>query len=248
MLLKKIFKKESLNIEKNNVPQHIAIIMDGNGRWAKKRGLPRSIGHKEGAKALERIAGYCGEIGIKHLTVYAFSTENWKRPQEEVDSLMNLLLEYLKNAEMHIKDKNTRIRILGDTKRLSSEIQNEIVRVEKVTEKNSGLSLNFALNYGSQDEIISATKLIAQRVLDEKITLDDISKEEIEKNLYTSGIPEPDLLIRPGGEKRLSNYLLWQCAYTELWFTDILWPDFTKNHIKQAIVEYQKRIRKYGGI
>lgn len=248
---KDIFKKKEkykLDIDKSSLPVHIAIIMDGNGRWAKKRGLPRSIGHREGSRTLKEITTFCGEIGIKYLTVYAFSTENWKRPKNEVDSLMDLLLDYLKNAETQIGGKNVRIRTIGDTSALSKEIQKEIDRVTKLTAKNTGLVLNIALNYGSRDEIIHALKEIIKDIDKGKIRADDIKEEMISKKLYTGDIPDPDLLIRPGGEKRISNFLLWQAAYTEFWYTDVLWPDFKREHIMEAILEYQKRNRRYGGI
>ncbi|HOQ36457.1 MAG TPA: isoprenyl transferase [Acetivibrio sp.] len=246
---KNIFKKsKKKEIDYNNLPQHIAIIMDGNGRWARKRSLPRSVGHKEGAKTLKRITTFCGEIGIKYLTVYAFSTENWKRPKSEVDALMALLLEYLKNAETHIGGKDVRIKTIGDVSVFSDEIKKEIDRVTKLTGKNTGLELNIALNYGSRDEIVHAVKEIAREVAHGKIKTDDINEKMMIDKLYTSGVPDPDLLIRPGGEKRLSNFLLWQSAYTEFWYTDVLWPDFREEHIVEAILDYQNRNRRFGGI
>lgn len=244
----KKYKKRDSEIDYNNLPVHIAIIMDGNGRWAKRRGLPRSIGHREGSKTLKQITTFCGEIGIKYLTVYAFSTENWKRPKNEVDSLMTLLLDYLKNAETHIGGKDVRIRTIGDTSVFSSEIKKEIDRVTRLTGKNNGLTLNIALNYGSRDEIVHAVREIAKDTAIGKIKADDINEEMLTSRLYTKGVPDPDLLIRPGGEKRLSNFLLWQAAYTEFWYTDVLWPNFKKEHIIEAILEYQKRHRRYGGI
>lgn len=249
--LKNIFKirnwKKS-DIDYNKLPAHIAIIMDGNGRWAKKRALPRSVGHREGAKTLKEITTFCGEIGIKYLTVYAFSTENWKRPKSEVDALMNLLLDYLKNAETHIGGKNVRIQVIGDVSVFDDKIKKEIDRVTKLTSKNTGLILNIALNYGSRAEIVHAAKKIAKEVSEGKLKVDDIDEKVLNDGLYTAMIPDPDLLIRPGGEKRLSNFLLWQSAYTEFWYTDVLWPDFKKEHILDAIFEYQKRNRRFGGI
>ncbi|NLP14512.1 MAG: isoprenyl transferase [Clostridium sp.] len=249
IFFKNIFKKsQKTEIDYSNLPQHIAIIMDGNGRWARKRSLPRSVGHREGAKTLKKITTFCGEIGIKYLTVYAFSTENWRRPQSEVDALMSLLLDYLKNAETHIGGKNVRIKTIGDVSVFNSEIKKEINRVTKLTSKNTGLELNIALNYGSRDEIVHAVKEIAKKVVQGKIKAEDISEEMLNDKLYTSDTPDPDLLIRPGGEKRLSNFLLWQSAYTEFWYTDTLWPDFKEEHIIGAILDYQNRNRRFGGI
>ncbi|ABN52233.1 MAG TPA: isoprenyl transferase [Hungateiclostridium thermocellum] len=248
---KNIFKAKKWkkgNIDYSKLPTHIAIIMDGNGRWAKKRALPRSMGHREGAKILKEITTFCGEIGIKYLTVYAFSTENWKRPKSEVDALMSLLLDYLKNAETHIGGKDVRIQVIGDTSVFDDEIKKEIDRVTKLTSKNNGLILNIALNYGSRAEIVHAAKRMAKEVLEGKLKPDDINEEVLNDRLYTAKIPDPDLLIRPGGEKRLSNFLLWQSAYTELWYTDVLWPDFKKEHIVEAILDYQRRNRRFGGI
>ena len=251
--LSKFFKKneidkERFEIDYNNLPVHIAIIMDGNGRWAKKRGLPRSIGHREGSNNLDKIAHFCGEIGIKFLTVYAFSTENWKRPKSEVDTLMDLLLDYLKNAESHIGGRSVRIKTIGDKSVLSKEIQEQIVRVTKLTENNTGLTLNIAINYGGKDEIVHAVKELAREVAEGSIKHDSIDEAMISKRLYTKDVPDPDLLIRPGGEKRISNFLIWQSAYTEFWYTDDLWPDFKKEHIIEAIKEFQIRNRRFGGV
>lgn len=249
--LKNIFirrEKKKIDIDYNNLPAHIAIIMDGNGRWARKRALPRSLGHREGAKALKGISTFCGEIGIKYLTVYAFSTENWKRPKGEVESLMALLLDYLKNAETHIGGKNVRIQVIGDVVAFDDEIKREIERVTKLTAKNTGLILNIALNYGSRDEILHGVREVIKDVAAGKLKVDSINEKVLNDRLYTAGAPDPDLLIRPGGEKRLSNFLLWQSAYTEFWYTDVLWPDFKKEHICEAIFEYQNRNRRYGGI
>ncbi|NMB33810.1 MAG: isoprenyl transferase [Clostridium sp.] len=241
-------KKRRTDIDYNNLPKHIAIIMDGNGRWARRRMIPRSLGHREGAKTLKKITTFCGKIGIKYLTVYAFSTENWSRPQKEVDALMSLLLEYLKNAETHIGGKDVRIQTIGDTSIFSTEIKKEIERVTRLTSKNTGLTLNIALNYGGRDEIINAIRKMAGDILGGKIRPDTISKKMLEDRLYTAGMPELDLLIRPGGEKRLSNFLLWQSAYTELWYTEVLWPDFQEKHMIGAILDYQIRNRRFGGI
>ncbi len=247
-LFEKLFTPKKVNEELKVVPNHIAIIPDGNGRWARKRGLPRSVGHREGSMTLKRIVIYCSKIGVKHLTIYAFSTENWKRPQNEVDTLMNLLLEFLRNAEKELDGSNVLIKVIGDVKGLPDELQREIERVEKLTSVNSGLHLNIALNYGSRSEMLSAVKKIAKKVKENKLSIDKIDQSEFEDCLYTSGIPDPDLLIRTSGEQRISNYLLWQCAYTEFWFTNELWPDIKESHITDAIKEYEKRNRRFGGI
>lgn len=247
-LFSSLFARKKNDDQFESVPHHIAIIPDGNGRWAKKRGLPRSVGHREGSMTLKKIVIYCSKIGVKHLTVYAFSTENWKRPQNEVDALMNLLLEFLRNAEKELDGSNVKIKVIGDVKGLPDELQKEIVRVEKLTSVNTGLCLNIALNYGSRFEILSAVRDIAQKVKENKISIDQIDERQFEHSLYTAGIPDPDLLIRTSGEQRISNYLLWQCAYTEFWFTKELWPDVNESHIAEAIKVYEKRNRRYGGI
>jgi undecaprenyl diphosphate synthase len=249
-LFNRLFKKNKYitKVDMDKLPKHIAIIMDGNGRWAKKRGLPRTVGHREGARTLKTISTFCGNIGIKYLTVYAFSTENWKRPKAEVDSLMDLLLDYLKNAEKHIGGKDVRIQTIGDTSVMSGEIQKEIERVTRETKNNSGLILNIALNYGGRDEIVHCVKDIVEKIQKGKISKDDINEEMISNNIYTKNIPDPDILIRPGGERRLSNFLLWQVAYSEIWYTDVLWPDFREKHIVEALLDYQNRNRRFGGL
>lgn len=246
--LEKIFRNKSHDIKADKLPKHIAIIMDGNGRWAKSKGLPRNFGHREGSNNLRRIVHYCADIGIKHLTVYAFSTENWKRPQSEVETLMNLLLEYLKNSEKELEGRNARIRVIGNTEGLPGEIRNEITRVEKMTKKNTGMEFIIALNYGGRDELINAFRSVARDVSEKRLPVDSINEEEVSRRLYTSGIPDPDLLIRTSGEKRISNFLLWQNAYAELYFSEVMWPDFTIKRLNEAIYEYQKRNRRYGGI
>lgn len=248
MIFKRLFKKKKQDIDYSRLPEHIAIIMDGNGRWARKRGLSRSVGHREGSNTLKKMVIFCEEIGIKHLTVYAFSTENWKRPKNEVDSLMSLLKEYLRNADKELSGKNVRINVIGDISRLSPEIQNLTKKVMKSTRHNTGMNLNIALNYGGRDEILKAVRCIAKEVAAGKITADDIDEKTISDHLYTSGIPDPDLLIRTSGEIRLSNFLIWQSAYSEFWFTDVLWPDFKKENMIEAISDYQKRKRRFGGI
>jgi undecaprenyl diphosphate synthase len=242
-------KKSKDAIEhKDNIPTHIAIVMDGNGRWAKKSGLPRSMGHREGANTLKRIVVECNEIGIRYLTAYAFSTENWSRPKEEVDSLMSLLLEFLKNADKELAGKNVRIHVIGDTDKLSEEIRREISRVKNNTLANTGINLVLALNYGGKCEIASAAAHIAREAKEGKINPEDVDERLFSEYLYTKGIPDPDLVIRPSGENRLSNFLLWQSSYSEFWYSNILWPDFTKRDLLDAISEYQKRSRRYGGL
>ena len=232
-----------MDIENRVLTQHIAIIMDGNGRWAKKRGLPRSAGHVAGAKTFKNIARYCNKIGLKYLTVYAFSTENWKRPENEVNGIMNLLRDYLKDAE-NFKDENIRVRFLGDMEPLADDIKELIEKNERESANATGLNLNIAINYGGRDEITNAVK----KIVKSGISADSITEDTISANLYTGGMPDPDFIIRPSGEYRLSNYLIWQSAYAEYWFSDVLWPDFTPKHLEQAIEEYNHRNRRFGGV
>ncbi len=244
---KRKIKGPELDISQK-LPAHIAVIMDGNGRWAARRGLPRSAGHREGANTLKRIVRECDSLGVKYLTAYAFSTENWNRPKEEVDALMSLLLEFLRNAEKELAGKNIRILVIGDSDKLSPEIRREIKRVVLNTSGNTGLSLVIALNYGSRCEIAAAAARIAKDVLDGRITPEDVDEKLFSCYLYTKDIPDPDLVIRPSGENRLSNFLLWQSSYSEFWYSDILWPDFSKRYLIEAICEYQRRNRRYGGL
>ena len=246
-ILKKLFNKGGNQLDKDRLPIHIAIIPDGNGRWAQRRGLPRSAGHRQGSKTLKTIVKFCAQLGIRYMTVFTFSTENWKRPKNEVDALMALLLEFLRNAENELSGSNIRIRVFGDIKALPPEFHKEIPKVEKMTEKNTGLCLNIALNYGGKDEIVFAVKNIAKEISEGRLKPADISAKTISDGLYTAGIPDPDLLIRTSGEKRASNFLLWQLAYTEFWYTDVLWPDFGSKHIVEAISEFQRRNRRFGG-
>ncbi|MBE7060678.1 MAG: isoprenyl transferase [Ruminococcaceae bacterium] len=232
----------------DNIPKHIGIIMDGNGRWAKRRGLKRSDGHRAGAKTLEDITDYCSKIGVKFLTVYAFSTENWKRDKAEVDAIMELIYEYMSNMENLIGGKDCRIRVIGDRSRLSDKLNAKILEVEDYTKDRTGPTLNIALNYGGRDEILRAARLAAQAVSEGKITADGIDEKYMSSLMYTGDNPEVDLIIRPSGEKRLSNFLLWQCAYSEFWFSNTCWPDFTPKHMRIAIAEYQKRNRRFGGV
>jgi undecaprenyl diphosphate synthase len=230
------------------IPQHIAIIMDGNGRWAKKRGLPRTAGHRAGAKAGEKICEEAYNAGVKYLTIYAFSTENWSRPAEEVNMLMNLLRDYLSDSLANAKKNNMKIRVIGDRNALSPDIRDRIKETEEASRNYTGLNFQIAINYGGQDEILRAVKKIGERVKAGDILPEDITVKTIEDSLDTAGIPAPDLLIRTSGEQRLSNFLLWQLSYTEFYFCDTLWPDFGKKQLLEAIKYYNTRDRRYGGV
>lgn len=231
-----------------NVPQHIAIILDGNGRWAKKRGLPRNMGHVEGSKTVEKICSEAHALGIKYLTVYAFSTENWKRPKEEVDALMNLLRKYIKSCMKNAEKNQMRMRIIGDKTGLADDLQKSIAELEETTKVYDGLNLQIALNYGSRDEMVRAMRKLCTDCKDGKIEPEQIDENLFENYLDTADIPNPDLMIRTSGEQRLSNYLLWQLAYAEFYFTDVLWPDFSKGDLVKAIEYFNSRDRRFGGI
>lgn len=243
-------KNDNVEITINDIqmPEHIGIIMDGNGRWAKKRGLPRSAGHSAGAKVFRTITRYCSNIGIKYLTVYAFSTENWKRPAEEVSSLMKLFKSYLEEAIRDFKDDDIVVKFIGDKSAFSDDLKVLIEENEVMSSKRSGMVLNIAMNYGSRDEIVRAVQNISSQVKNGEIEPEDITVETISNNLYTAGQPDPDLVIRPSGEYRISNFLLWQSAYTEYVIMDILWPDFTTKNLDEALIEYAKRNRRFGGV
>ena len=245
-----LFKRHKIShkIDYESLPQHIGVIMDGHGRWAKKRGLPRSAGHSAGADTLKKIVTECNKMGIKYITVYAFSTENWSRPKDEVDYLMNLLMDYLKNAETTLAGENVVIRAIGSRAELSDELCRQIEKTEKFTSKNNGIVMNIALNYGAREELVKAVRDISAEVADGKISCEEITTDIISKNLYTAGQPDPDLIIRTSGELRLSNFMMWQAAYSELWFTDKLWPDFGINDLHQAIIDFQNRNRRFGGV
>ena len=231
------------------LPRHVGIIMDGNGRWAKKRGLPRSAGHSAGAQNFRTITKYCSSIGIKYLTIYAFSTENWKRPKEEVDSLMNLFKSYLEEALRDFKDEDIVVRFIGDKSAFSPDLQALIKENEECSAHRTGMVLNLAMNYGGRDEIIRAVKQIALEVKNGSTDIDKIDVQMVSGHLYTAGQPDPDLIIRPSGEYRISNFLLWQSAYAEyVILDDVLWPDFTKKMLDQALIEYAKRSRRFGGV
>jgi undecaprenyl diphosphate synthase len=234
--------------KKTEIPVHIAIIMDGNGRWAKKRNLPRIFGHREGAKSVREITTACAELGVKYLTLYAFSTENWKRPENEIKFLFNLLDDYLVKERKTLIKNNIKFRVIGDIKKLPSNIIKKIVYNERITKNNTGLNLILALNYGTRSEIINAVNKIANDVKSGKIKKNKITEELFNNYLYTKGIPDPDLLIRTSGEMRVSNFLLWQIAYSEIYVTKTLWPDFRKKELLKAINEFNKRERRFGGL
>jgi undecaprenyl diphosphate synthase len=234
--------------KKTEIPVHIAIIMDGNGRWAKKRNLPRIFGHREGAKSVREITTACAELGVKYLTLYAFSTENWKRPENEIKFLFNLLDDYLVKERKTLVKNNIKFRVIGDIKKLPSKIIKKIVYNERITKNNTGLNLILALNYGARSEIINAVNKIANDVKSGKIKKNKITEELFNNYLYTKGIPDPDLLIRTSGEMRVSNFLLWQIAYSEIYVTKTLWPDFRKKELLKAINEFNKRERRFGGL
>lgn len=246
---KKDTKKSSLEeIDRQRLPRHVAIIMDGNGRWAQKRGLPRTMGHKAGVEAIREIVKACSNLGVEVLTVYAFSTENWRRPKEEVGVLMNLLTDYLRRELNELHENRVQIRMIGDMIQLPFEAQQELRNSMKKTQNNTGLILNLALNYGGRAELTSAVRRISEAALQGTLKPEDITEETIDKALFTSGLPDPDLLIRTSGEMRLSNFLLWQLAYTEIVVTDCLWPDFNPEALLEAIRAYQKRERRFGGL
>ena len=235
------------NSENLNLPQHIGIIMDGNGRWAKKHHLPRSAGHAAGSKNFKDIARFANKIGLKYLTVYAFSTENWKRPQDEVDNIMNILRDYLKDAK-NFKDENIKVKFLGNLEQLDDDIIELIRDAEENSAEATGLHLNIALNYGGRDEIVHAVRNIANSVKAGELDINSIDEQTISNNLYTAGQPDPDFIIRPSGEFRISNFLIWQSSYSEFWYSNVLWPEFKPKHLIQAIEDYNKRNRRFGGV
>lgn len=245
-----IFKKAKSDITLSDIvlPEHIGIIMDGNGRWAKKRGLPRTAGHTAGAQTFRKMARYCSDIGIKYLTVYAFSTENWKRPQDEVSAIMKLFKDYMIEAINDFQDDSIVVKFIGDRSVFSDDMLELIERNENDSKDRDGMVLNIAMNYGGRDEIVHAVRNIAQSYKDGELTLDDINDKLISDNIYTKGQPDPDLIIRPSGEYRTSNFLLWQSAYSEYCIMDVLWPDFKPKHLDEALIEYAKRNRRFGGI
>ena len=231
-----------------NIPQHVAIILDGNGRWAKAKGMPRNYGHAQGSKNVEKICEEAWRMGIKYLTVYAFSTENWNRPKEEVNALMKLLRNYMKTCLKTAAKNDMKVRVIGDITKLDEDIQKRILELEEATKNNGGLNFQIAINYGSRDESTRAVRTLAEDVKEGKLMPEEVNEACIERYLDTHDIPDPDLLIRTSGEQRLSNYLLWQLAYTEFYFTDVPWPDFSKQELEKAIEQYNRRDRRYGGV
>ena len=232
--------------ETSGLPRHIAIILDGNGRWAKKRGLPRTAGHMAGSETFRRIATYCKNIGVDYLTVYAFSTENWKRPEDEVGAIMKLLDKYLREAVATMARDRIRMRVFVDISCLSPELQRLVAETEEISSHYEGFQANICINYGGRDEIINAARRYAEDYAAGRAGA--LTEESFGAYLYSAGIPDPDLLIRPGGEQRISNFLLWQCAYSEFYFTDVLWPDFTGAELDKAIAEYRRRDRRFGAV
>ena len=231
-----------------SVPQHVAIILDGNGRWAKSKGMPRNFGHAQGARNVEKMCEIVWNMGIKYFTVYAFSTENWSRPADEVQALMKLLRDYMKNCIKRAQKNDMRVRVIGDKTKLDQDIQESIARLEEATKDNRGLNFTIAINYGSRDEMRRAVTDLARDVRDGNVNPDDITETIIESYLDTAGIPDPDLMIRTSGEQRISNFLLWQLGYAEFYFTDVPWPAFSKEDLEKAVAAYEKRDRRYGGI
>ena len=228
------------------VPNHVAIILDGNGRWAKAKGLPRTAGHIQGAKTVEKICEDAYHMGIRYLTVYAFSTENWNRPEKEVETLMKLLRDYMKNSLKRAQKYNMCVRVLGDKSRLAEDIKKSIYELEEATKNNTGLHFQIAINYGSRDEITRAVRKLCEKVAAGELSAADVNERRIAEELDTSGLPDPDLMIRTSGEQRISNYMLWQLAYAEFYFTDVHWPDFNKEELEKAVLAYNNRDRRFG--
>jgi undecaprenyl diphosphate synthase len=242
--IKNMSLKESINTD--NLPKHLAIIMDGNGRWAKQKGLLRTLGHESGTKSVKRIVETCSKLGIENLTLYAFSTENWNRPKLEVDTLMKLLVSSLRKEAKTFQENNIRLNAIGNLSKLPNSIHKELNEVMEKTKNNTRTTLTLALSYGSREELLNVVKNISDKVKNNIISIDTIDESIINQHLYTHNLPDVDLLIRTSGEHRISNFLLWQIAYAELFFTDVLWPDFTEEHLYEAIISYQKRERRFG--
>ena len=238
----------AVQVDFSRLPRHIAIILDGNGRWAKRRGLPRTAGHKVGAETFRTIATYCRDIGLEYLTVYAFSTENWKRPKDEVETIMALLKRYLLEAIETMERDNVRLRFMGDLTVLSEELKGLVGECNAISDRLTGCQCNICINYGGRAELVHAAKCFAADCAAGAVKPEELTEDIFEKYLYSAGIPSPDLLIRPGGEMRLSNFLLWQCAYAEFYLTDVLWPDFSKEELHKAIAAFQSRDRRFGGV
>ena len=233
--------------EQSGIPRHIAIILDGNGRWAKKRGLPRTAGHAAGSENFRRIATYCRDIGVEYLTVYAFSTENWQRPEDEVKTIMKLLERYLNEAISTMERDHIRMTVFGDVGGLSPKLQKLVAKTDEISSRYEGFQANICLNYGGRNEIVSAARRYAEDYAEGRVS-GELTEEQFGNYLYSAGISDPDLLIRPGCEQRISNFLLWQCAYSEFYFTDVLWPDFSSKELDRAIAEYQRRDRRFGKV
>ncbi len=240
--------KEKIQLDMERIPSHIAIIMDGNGRWAKQRKLPRTMGHRAGMKNIKMMVEESSNLGVKYLTLYAFSTENWKRSKEEIGALMDLVVEFINKEFEELHRNNVKLNSIGDISKLPEKSKAAVEDAMYKTRNNTGLTLNIALNYGGRDEIVKGIKEIAKEVLEGKLQVDNIDDKIISDHLYTSGMPDPDIIIRPSGELRLSNYLLWQSAYSEFWFSNINWPDFAKEDLRRAISDFQKRDRRFGGV
>lgn len=239
---------EEIKLDMDNIPNHVAIIMDGNGRWAKKRNLPRTMGHKAGVETVRIILKEAARLGIKNLTLYTFSTENWGRPVDEVSTLMKLINTYLKSEIKEIHESGVRLNIFGDMSRLPKECREALEDAIELTKNNTRINLNLALNYGGRDEIVRAVKMIVEDINSNKLDKQNINSELISSYLYTKDIPDPDIIIRPSGEQRLSNFLLWQCAYSEFWYSDVNWPDFREADLRKAISDFQNRDRRFGKV
>ena len=235
-------------VDKSRLPRHIAIIMDGNGRWAKQRGLPRTAGHKVGAEVFRKIATYCKDLGVEYLTVYAFSTENWKRPADEVSTIMGLLKQYMLEAIESMERDRIRLKFFGDMSAISPELQEMVERTNAISREIDGFQANICLNYGGRDELLRAARAFAADCVAGEKTPEALTEADFGQYLFSAGIPDPELIIRPSGEIRLSNFLLWQCAYSEFYFCDTLWPDFNERTLDEAIIDYQKRDRRFGGV
>ena len=239
---------EAGQVDMSRLPRHIAIIMDGNGRWAKQRGLPRTAGHKVGAEVFRKIARYCKKLGVEYLTVYAFSTENWKRPQDEVDTIMGLLKQYMLEAIDSMEEEKIRLKFFGDMTALSPELQALVEKTNALSKQIDGVQANICLNYGGRDEILRAARTFARQCAAGEKQPEELTEAVFGDYLFSAGVPDPELIIRPSGEVRLSNFLLWQCAYSEFYFCDTLWPDFSEATLDAAIIDYQKRDRRFGGV
>lgn len=241
-------KNGARQVDLTNLPRHVAVIMDGNGRWAKKRALPRSMGHRAGAETFRRLGTYCKKLGIDYLTVYAFSTENWKRPPEEVAGILKLLKKYLRECIETMERDNNRLRFLGELSVLDDETRELIRQTDEISARIDGFQANICLNYGGRDELVHAARAFARDCAAGKCAPEELTEQQLAHYLYSDGLPEPELLIRPGGEKRISNFLLWQCAYSEFYFCDTLWPDFDEREFDKALIAYQSRERRFGGV